>query len=88
MCRPWRWFWGILPLALIVLLALYFKPAPIESDLSARAASDLAAAGHGWAEVSVDGRDLTLSGTAPSEAETGIVASYLIDLEAPEEAAA
>ena len=67
MCRPWRWFWGIVPLALIALLALYFKPAPMEADLSARTAGDLAAAGYDWAEISFDGRDLTLGGTAPSE---------------------
>ncbi|MCB1477797.1 MAG: OmpA family protein [Rhodobiaceae bacterium] len=64
-----------MPLALITLLALYFKPAPIESDLSVRAASDLAAAGHEWAEISVDGRDLTLSGTAPSEEAQGAARS-------------
>ena len=67
MCRPWRWFWGIVPLALIALLALYFKPAPMEADLSARTAGDLAAAGYDWPEISFDGRDLTLGGTAPSE---------------------
>lgn len=67
MCRPWLWFWGVLPLALIALLALYFKPDPIQSDLAARARAELAENGFGWAEASADGRDLTIVGTAPSQ---------------------
>ena len=68
MCQPWKWFLGLLPLALVALLALYFKPDPIQADLSVRSSQDLSTAGHGWASVTVDGRELTLSGTAPSEA--------------------
>lgn len=41
--------------------------AEIEDGLKARAERALAEAGHGWAEVSVKGRQLTLTGFAPSE---------------------
>ncbi len=67
MCRPWLWFWGVIPLALVVLLTLYLKPAPIAEDLASRAADVLAGQDLAWAKVAVDGRDLILSGISPSE---------------------
>jgi OOP family OmpA-OmpF porin len=67
MCRPLYWFWGLIPLALVALLALYFRPAPIQQDLTSRTNLALAEAGEAWASVSLDGRDVRLSGVAPSE---------------------
>jgi OOP family OmpA-OmpF porin len=67
MCRPLYWLWGLIPLALVALLALYFRPPPIQQDLTARANAALSEAGEGWASVTLDGRDLRLSGIAPSE---------------------
>lgn len=44
---------------------------PIADDVSGRARADLAAKGNPWAKVAIDGRDVTLSGVAPSpEART------------------
>ncbi|MEO1066008.1 MAG: OmpA family protein [Pseudomonadota bacterium] len=43
------------------------RAGPIEQDLSERALDRLAA-DHPWAKVELDGRDLVLSGTAPSDA--------------------
>lgn len=40
---------------------------PIAEDVSGRAAAGLKAAGHPWAKVAIDGRDLRLTGEAPSE---------------------
>ena len=67
MCRPLYWFWGLIPLALATLLALYFRPTPIEADLAGRANAALAEAGEAWAFVAIDGRDVSLSGSAPNE---------------------
>lgn len=61
-----RWWWGLIPLFLIFLLALRWAPQPISSDLSTRAKTALEAAGHDWAAVNFDGRDATLRGAAPS----------------------
>lgn len=66
-CRPWIWILGLLPLALVAYAALSFKPEPIEDDLSSRAEAALYAAGHDWTDIAVDGRDVTLGGTAPNE---------------------
>jgi OOP family OmpA-OmpF porin len=67
MCRPLYWIWGLIPLALVALLALYFRPTPIEQDLTGRTNAALAEAGEAWASVALDGRDLRLTGVAPSE---------------------
>ena len=67
MCRPLHWFWGLIPLALVALLALYFRPQPIEQDLAARTNAALVEAGEAWASIALDGRDVSLTGVAPSE---------------------
>ncbi len=67
MCRPWLWLWGLVPLMLVVLAALWVRPQPIEQDLAARATTALETAGAAWARLDLDGRDATLIGVA----ETG-----------------
>jgi OOP family OmpA-OmpF porin len=66
MCNWKAWIWpGIIAsLALTALAALFHAPR-VESELQAAAGDALAA--HPWASVALDGRDLTLTGTAPDE---------------------
>jgi len=67
MCNWKKWIWpGILATVLLTALALMMKSGSIEQDLQAKALGDLST-GHQWASVEMDGRDLTLSGTAPTE---------------------
>lgn len=67
MCNWKNWIWpGLLAVALLTALAMLMRADTIEADLTAKANSGLAA-GHGWASVALDGRDLTLTGVAPSE---------------------
>ena len=59
-----RWIWpGVIATVFLTVLALWFRTGAIESDLAAKIAH---AHGNGhWASVTIDGRDVTLSGTAP-----------------------
>ena len=67
MCNWKKWIWpGILAIVLLTALAMLMKSGSIEEDLRAKALGGLSA-NHEWAQVELDGRDLTLSGTAPSE---------------------
>ncbi len=65
MCQPSKWWWGLPILAVLWLLTGFFRNEPINADLTKRT-SDFAAASHPWARASFDGRDATLTGTAPS----------------------
>jgi len=61
----------ILSLLAILLLAYFCiktKSPVIEDDLEARSGADLVSEGMGWANVSADGRELLLTGSAPTEA--------------------
>lgn len=67
MCHWKKWIWpGLVTVALVTMLATWFNADTIENDLAAKARAALAA-GHPWAEVALDGRDLTLRGMAPDE---------------------
>jgi osmotically-inducible protein OsmY len=57
---------GFIGLLLLAILAIVLAGSWIEDDLAAQAIRDLEAAGQDWASVSVDGRDATLTGTAPT----------------------
>jgi hypothetical protein len=72
MCRPGRWLWGILPLALVLLAGLFLNAAEIENRVEAAAYESLAEVGAGWAQVRMEGRDATLSGFAPSQADIDV----------------
>ncbi len=67
-CRPGRWIWGLVPLAFVWLVTVAITFGQIERDLSRQALERLAAAGQGWAEISADGRSLSLRGAAPDGA--------------------
>ncbi len=58
--------WGLLPLLLILLLAWFIARPGMESDLRSAALEKLQAAGQGWAQVEMEGRDARLEGQAPS----------------------
>jgi OOP family OmpA-OmpF porin len=64
--RNWQsWIWpGVASVACLTFLALWLRLDLVEADLRDRVTAALAA-GHGWAGVMVDGRDLTLQGLAP-----------------------
>jgi Bacterial Ig-like domain (group 3)/BON domain len=67
MCDWRRWIWpGILATLFLGALAVWFRAAPVETELTSLASSALSSA-HPWTQVELDGRDLTLTGTAPSE---------------------
>jgi len=63
-CDPIRWLWGLIPIAMLAWIAVHQHSDAIESDLEARSARALAAAGHGWASVAFSGRNGLLVGTA------------------------
>lgn len=59
-----RWFWpGLTCTAMLTALALWFGTDSLERDLSNRA--DAALAPYAWAEIELDGRELSLKGMAP-----------------------
>lgn len=67
---------GFLSLGALCLAALVLHAEEIQRDLTQRAQATVAAEGAGWAEVTVDGRDVRLYGTAPSEeAKTAALAA-------------
>jgi outer membrane protein OmpA-like peptidoglycan-associated protein len=68
-CNPWRWLWGLVPVALMGWAAVQIEHARIERDLTTRGKEVLAQAGFGWADLSFSGRDGTLSGKAVEESE-------------------
>ena len=66
MCDWRRWIWpGILTTLILGALAVWFRQTPVETELTTLASSALTAS-HPWAKVELDGRDLTLTGIAPS----------------------
>ncbi len=71
MCNWRKWIVpGLISVGLLTLLAGALRSDPVEKDLAARSGTALTAA-HPWAAVKLDGRDLTLEGTAPEpEAQT------------------
>jgi outer membrane protein OmpA-like peptidoglycan-associated protein len=62
-----RWIWpGITATALLTVLAVWFRADHVETDLASKALTELGSA-HPWASVSLSGRDLVMTGVAPSE---------------------
>ncbi|MBV6658078.1 MAG: OmpA family protein [Devosiaceae bacterium] len=59
---------GLITLLLVSALALITRGGAIEADLTDRAAALFVEDGTPWASAVLDGRDATLSGTAPTEA--------------------
>ena len=69
MCNWRAWILpGFLTLAGLTVLAILVRGGPIEADLTARSLVQLEQGGTPWASATVDGRDVALTGTAPTEA--------------------
>jgi OOP family OmpA-OmpF porin len=68
MGRTAIWLLGLFALALLVFLCVRNNTAEIQEDILNRTASALSAVPTKWAKVAVDGRNVTLTGIAPSEA--------------------
>jgi OOP family OmpA-OmpF porin len=61
------WFWpGVITIALLTALAVWFLTEPIDRELTA-SVNDGLALQNDWASAEIDGRDLVLKGIAPSE---------------------
>ncbi len=76
---------GLLALALLAWLCLGRHVPAIEKDLVSRTADGLNAAGLNWSRVSISGRDISLTGTAPSaelKERAGDVASSIYGVRA------
>lgn len=63
-CNPWRWLWGLLPIAIWTWITVLGVHETIENDLRRRTEEALAQAGLGWASATFQGRDAILSGQA------------------------
>ncbi len=68
---------GYTLLVAVFALCLYTIPPTIESEVLANAKQTLKSHGMEWVLVSIDGRDLSLSGTPPSDAAAAKVVSLL-----------
>lgn len=68
-CRPWKWLWGLIPLALIAFFILVGLREQIEQELEKRASLALKEANLQWAASSFRGRDGALLGTVENTAE-------------------
>ena len=69
MCNWRAWMLpGFLTLAVLTALAVLARGGSIEADLTARSMMVLGQGGTPWVSATVDGRDVTLTGTAPTEA--------------------
>ncbi|MEO1701590.1 MAG: OmpA family protein [Pseudomonadota bacterium] len=80
MCNWQKWILpGILATAVLTALSMLFHAGSIEKDLSEKAAVTLSEE-HGWATVELDGRDLTLTGVAPTEDQQEAAASLTNDI--------
>ncbi|MEN0001684.1 MAG: BON domain-containing protein, partial [Pseudomonadota bacterium] len=83
MCNWRKWVLPcILATAVLTALAMLFHLGSIERDLAAKAAAALEQ-DHGWATATLDGRELTLSGIAPSaeaQNEATLLASAINDV--------
>ncbi|MCB1526690.1 MAG: OmpA family protein [Hyphomicrobiaceae bacterium] len=63
-CNPWRWLWGIIPIAILSFLTVQWEHERIEADLTSRARTALQSAGLTWAATAFDGRDGLITGQA------------------------
>ena len=80
MCHWKSWIWpGILTVAILSALAVWLRADTIEADVRAQAERRLASGGIGWTAVEADGRDLTVSGTAPLEGQDVAVLEAIED---------
>ncbi|MEL7429089.1 MAG: OmpA family protein [Pseudomonadota bacterium] len=61
-----KWIWpGLITVVVLAAASVWLKVEDVQQDLQAKSLEALSSS-HPWASVSLDGRDLTLTGTAPS----------------------
>jgi OmpA-OmpF porin, OOP family len=77
MCQPKRWLWGLLPLAVLWLLAGMFRNDPIQTDLTQKSAEQALKTGAPWAKATFEGRDATLSGMSATAAGQKLAADAI-----------
>ena len=77
MCQPKRWLWGLLPLAVLWLLAGMFRNDPIQTDLTQKSVEQALKSGYPWAKATFDGRDATLSGVSSTPAAQKLAADAI-----------
>jgi OOP family OmpA-OmpF porin len=70
-CNPWRWLWGLVPVVVLAWACVQVEHARVEQDLGTRARQALVHAGFDWANVSVSGRDASITGNATDKSESG-----------------
>lgn len=68
-CNPWRWMWGLIPIAMLTAGAYMTERAGIEDDLTLRAKQAFERQGLSWAEARFEGRDAVLTGKASEDDE-------------------
>lgn len=78
-CRPKRWVWGVLPLALVIAFASFGVLKQVERDLGKRVALALQDAGYYWALSTFQGRDATIEGISFSGSERDSALNLLRD---------
>jgi outer membrane protein OmpA-like peptidoglycan-associated protein/osmotically-inducible protein OsmY len=66
-CNPWRWLWGLIPVAMLSYLTTQWEHERIEADLRSRAETALAGSNLRWATTAFDGRDALITGQAVSD---------------------
>lgn len=76
-CNPLRWWWGLLPVAVLIWLAFIWEKEPIQNDLRLRAETALSSAGITWVGTAFDGRDALLKGIAFKEEQPGQAADLV-----------
>ena len=74
-----RWFWaGLLTTTVLAFIAIWVQGPQIESDLGQKAQSALNEDGFDWAQVTMSGRDATITGQAPDE-DSAEIADLIVD---------
>lgn len=72
--------WGLLCFVLLAVFTIFLAGQWIEDDLAERNLKDLTAAGQGWASVTMNGRDATLSGEAPDDESAKIAVDVIANV--------
>lgn len=68
-CNPWRWLWGVIPVAMLTAGAFMTEREGIEADLTLRTQQTFERQGLSWAQAAFEGRDAVLTGNASEEDE-------------------
>lgn len=66
MSNLWKWILGLLVLAILIWLCLRSHATDIQAELQGATSGALAEQNYSWANAAADGREITLTGIAPS----------------------